>query len=58
MILNIPKLFYGSESWTVRRTDGRILIAEMCSVRRPVHTAFQSIKNEHILRQVKVLQTQ
>jgi hypothetical protein len=53
-----PVLSYGSETWTIRRTDDRRLIsAEMCSLRRTAgYTRWDHRRNEDILTELKISQ--
>jgi hypothetical protein len=53
-----PVLSYGSEAWTVRRTDERILIsAEMCFLRRTAgYICWYHKRNEGILTELQMSQ--
>jgi hypothetical protein len=57
-MLNIarPVLSYGSEAWTIRRTDERRLMsAEMCFLRRTAgYTRWDHKRNEDILTELQI----
>jgi hypothetical protein len=56
--LATPVLFYGSEAWTIRRTDERRLIsAEMCFLSRIAgYTRWDHKRNEDILTELQTSQ--
>jgi hypothetical protein len=53
-----PAVFYGSEAWTIRRTEDRRLIsAEMCFLRRTAgYTRWDHKRNEDILTELQMSQ--
>jgi hypothetical protein len=53
-----PVLTFGSEAWTIRRTDERRLIsAEICFMRRPAnYTHWDNKRNEDILTELQISQ--
>jgi hypothetical protein len=53
-----PVLYYGSDAWTIRRTDERRLIsAEMCFLRRTAgYTRWDHKSNEDILTELQISQ--
>jgi hypothetical protein len=53
-----PVLPYGSEAWTIRRTDERRLIsAEMCFLRRTAgYSLWDHKRNEDILTELQISQ--
>jgi hypothetical protein len=53
-----PLLSYGSEAWTVRRTDEiRLISTEMCFLRRTAgYTGWDHKRNEDILTELQISQ--
>jgi hypothetical protein len=52
-----PVLSHGSEAWTIRRNDERILIsAEMCFMRTAGYTRSDHKRNEYILTELQMSQ--
>jgi hypothetical protein len=50
-------LYYGSEAWTIRRTNERRLIsAEMCFLRTAGYTRWDHKRNEVILTELQISQ--